>query len=96
MNEEQKMLQTWVAIKEECGLSKAKKTNKILLFLGVVLSIVVTYIFYYKINPLFSILPSILIGWSIAERNALRARIESWPKLEKYLNWKLIQENNKN
>lgn len=95
MNQEQKILQKWISIKDEGGISKAKKTKIILLLLGVILSVVVAIIFYYKLNPLFSIIPSVLLGWSVAERNALTSRIKSWSKLEKYLNWDVIRENAK-
>ncbi len=93
MNNEKQILQTWLTLKENGGLLKAKKAKNTLLFFGLLLSFLVAYMLFHKLNPIYSILPLVLIGWSIAERNALCSRIESWPKLEKYLNWELIRQN---
>jgi len=93
MNKENHILQTWLSLKEAGGLLKAKRASNILLIIGLVISILLVFSIFYRLNPIISVILSFILGWSIAERNALRIRIEMWPKLEKYLNWDVIQEN---
>ena len=52
----------------------------------------VVALIFLKVNSIFIALVSSIIGWSIAERNALRHRVNLWPKLERCLSWDAICE----
>lgn len=93
MNEEHKILETWISIKEAGGPIKARKTVNLLLLIGISLSVLIAILVYLRVNPILYVALSIILGWSIAERNALTVRIKMWPKLDKYLNWELISKN---
>ena len=73
-------------------MERAKFASRKLFFIGILLTGIVAVLMFFKANSIFIALVSAVIGWSIAERNALRSRINLWPKLEKYLSWEAIHE----
>lgn len=91
MNEEEKILKQWITLKES-GVERAKVASRKLFFISMALTGIVVALIFLKANSIFIALVSTAIGWSIAERNALRSRVNLWPKLEKYLSWEAIHE----
>ena len=95
MDQEQETLQRWVAIEDSTGIDAALRMVKNLTVGSISLTILIVCAFYFNFHPAIVSVLSILLGWSVAERNALRSRIKLWPQLRKYLDWKLIRENAK-
>jgi uncharacterized membrane protein YqgA involved in biofilm formation len=86
-------LKQWKALKEGGGMESASTKSASLFSVGALLSVVVVLLIYFQVHSSIVAIVSVAIGWIIAERNALNSRIEMWPKLEKYLNWEIINES---
>jgi len=86
-------LEQWLTLKEGSGIKSARSKTMKLQFIGISLTVAVSLLIYFQVHSAFIAIVSVAIGWVIAERNALRSRIKLWPKLEKYLNWELINEH---
>lgn len=83
-------LEQWKALKKDGGIEIASSRSTTLFVVGASLTVVVALLVYLQAHVALVALVSAAIGWVIAERNALKSRIALWPKLEKYLNWELI------
>ena len=53
----------------------------------------VVFAVVYKLHPVFVAVAATVMGWVIAERNALRSRIAQWPTFKRYIDWKRVQED---
>ena len=91
--EEDAYLKKWKYLKEGGGIERASSMSTSLFFIGVFLSVVVVLLIYFQAHSSIVATASVAIGWVVAEKNALRSRVAMWPKLEKYLNWELINEH---
>ena len=91
MDEENVYLKRWITLKDEKDLSGASTAVTTLFVLGAMLSILLAFLILLEVHSIFVAIVSLVLGWSIAERNALRTRIKLWPHLEKYLNWEAIR-----
>lgn len=95
MDQERKTLKRWIAIEDGTGIDVATRIKRLLFVVGMCLSILILFSIVHGFHPAIVSVLSVLLGWSLAEGNALRSRIEQWPHIRKYLNWKLIRENAK-
>jgi hypothetical protein len=59
----------------------------LLLFVFVVLAVA------YALHPVAVAVAATSLGWVIAERNALRARVSQWPIFKRYIDWKRVHED---
>jgi len=47
----------------------------------------------FGIRYLAAGVPSIAIGWLIAERNAVDSRIKMWPTFSQYIDWQRVEKD---
>jgi len=66
---------------------------RILWIAGLLLCIVVIFGISYGLHPVVVAIAAVVMGWVIAERNALRTRLSQWPILRRYIDWKRVQED---
>jgi hypothetical protein len=75
------------------GLRRAKSVGRILFVVGLLLAIFIGIAVAYGLHPGFIALAAAAVGWIIAERNALRSRIEQWPIMRNYIDWQHVHED---
>ena len=87
------LLLLWLSLEEEDGLRRAKAAIVALGLIGVALSIFIVCGLVYKFHPIAIAAAATVMGWVIAERNALRTRLVQWPAIRRYVDWKLVEED---
>ena len=94
MNTETKQLLTrWQSLEKNGGLQRAGATDRFLWIVGLVLCIFVVLAVVYRLHPAFVAVAAAVMGWVVAESNALRTRLAQWPIFKRYIDWKLVQED---
>ena len=94
MNTETKqLLARWQSLEKNGGLQRAGATARLLWIVGLVLCIFVVFAVVYRLHPAFVAVAAAVMGWVIAESNALRTRLAQWPIFKRYIDWKLVQED---
>jgi Na+/H+ antiporter NhaD/arsenite permease-like protein len=94
MNAETKeLLARWQALDKGSGLRRVDLMALVLGVLGLVLSIFVALSVVYRLPPALIAFAAAVMGWSIAERNALRTRRAQWPVFRNYIDWQLVRED---
>jgi hypothetical protein len=87
------MLLRLLALEDEGGLRRAKTVVRVLGFVGLALSIFIVFGIVYKLHPIAIAVGAAVMGWVIAERNALRTRLVQWPAIRRYVDWKRVEED---
>lgn len=91
MNSETKQLLTrWQSLQQGDGLRRVDSTARVLWFIGLVLFIFVVCGVVYKLHPALGAVAAAVMGWVVAERNALRTRRRQWPIFENYVDWNRV------
>jgi hypothetical protein len=87
------ILGRWRALDEGCGLRRAALLARILWITGFLLTVFGAYAVVARLNPIFIAVAALAVGWLIAERNALRQRLEQWPIFKTYLDWNRVRQD---
>jgi hypothetical protein len=87
------LLARWQSLQSGDGLRRAKTMARLLSVLGLVLCIFVIVGIAYGLHSAAIAIPAAALGWIIAERNALRTRLDQWPTIKAYIDWKRVQED---
>jgi hypothetical protein len=94
MNTETKqLLARWQSLAKDGGLQRADSTARVLWVAGLVLLLFVVFALVYRLHPAFVAVAAAVMGWVIAERNALRTRSAQWPIFKSYIDWKRVQQD---
>ncbi len=94
MNGETKqLLARWQALDGEAGLRRAALTARILWLVGLGLAMFVALAVAYKLHPAFVAIGAAVMGWTTAERNALRTRLAQWPIFRRYVDWNRVKQD---
>ena len=94
MNTKTKRLLTrWQSLEKNGGLQRAGATARLLWIVGLVLCTLVVFAVVCRIHPAFVAVVAAVMGWVIAESNALRTRLTQWPILKTYIDWKKVEED---
>jgi hypothetical protein len=94
MNTETKhLLARWQSLAKDGGLQRADSTARVLWVAGLVLFLFVVFAVVYRLHPAFVAVAAAVMGWVIAERNALRTRSAQWPIFKSYIDWKRVQQD---
>jgi hypothetical protein len=97
MNFETKQLLTrWQALEKDAGIQRAASSARMLWVAGFVLCIFVVFAIVYRLHPAFIAIASAVMGWVVAERNALRTRLAQWAIFKSYIDWKRVHEDLRN
>ncbi len=94
MNAETKQLLTRLQSLEKDGaLRRADSTAGVLWIVGLALFVLVAVGMVYRFHPALIAVASAVMGWVIAERNALRTRVAQWPIFRSYIDWKRVHQD---
>ena len=91
--ETRQLLARWQALEGEDGLRRAALTARILWLVGLGLAMFVALAMTYRLHPAFVAVGAAVMGWTIAERNALRTRLTQWPIFRQYVDWKRVKQD---
>ena len=84
----QEMLRAWVAIERGNGIEKVIGTGRYLSLVAFAVTVATVLIgMNFELPRLVFFVPGVLVGWLIAERNALADRLSKWPILREYIDW---------
>src|SRR5258708_36274832 len=87
------MLTRWLSLEKGDGLRRAGFMARVLWIVGLLLCILVALGVAFKVHPVAVAVPAAVMGWIIAESNALRSRLAHWPIFKRYLDWKRVEED---
>jgi uncharacterized protein HemY len=87
------LLLRWQALEKGDGIQQVKSMIRRLDLFGFAASLIVVYCIYFKLNPIFVALAAIVLGWVVAERNALRSRMDQWSFLKQYIDWQRVEQD---
>jgi hypothetical protein len=87
------MLIRWQALEQGDGIQRVKSAIHKLELAGFALVFVVVLGIVYGLHPVLIALAALIAGWIIAERNALRTRMDQWPFLKRYIDWTRVHED---
>src|SRR5262245_22393812 len=86
------ILQRWMMLKQDEGVSRARRVSLWLSVAALSLCIAVAYgLFSGRFPPWLLVAMSLPIGWLIAERNALDSRSQQWPTFSRYIDWSRVE-----
>jgi hypothetical protein len=81
------------SLEEGDGIRRATSLSRILFVIGLLLSMFVGYAIVYRLHPALIAAAALVVGFVIAERNALRSRISQWPIFRGYIDWQRVRED---
>jgi hypothetical protein len=94
MNGETKRLLTrWQLLEKDGDLPRAASMARGLWIVGLVLFVFVLFGVVYRLHPALIAVAAAVMGWVVAERNALVTRAAQWPVFKSYIDWKRVQED---
>jgi hypothetical protein len=87
------LLNRWQSLKEDGGLQRAALMARTFWFVGLLLCLLVVLGVICRLHPALIAVASAAMGWSVAERNALRTRLAQWPVFKTYIDWNRVEED---
>ena len=66
---------------------------RVLSIVGFVLLMFVVFGVIYGLHPVLIAVAAAVMGWVVAERNALVTRAAQWPIFKSYIDWKRVQND---
>ncbi len=87
------LLNRWQSLKEDGGLQRAASMARTLWFVGLLLCLFVFFGVIWRLHPALIAVSSAVMGWVVAERNALRTRIAQWSVFKTYIDWRRVEED---
>ena len=87
------LLSRWQSLESGDGLKQVSSMARILWIAGFLLCIIVVLGLYYGLHRAVVAIAAVAMGWIIAERNALRTRLNQWPILRRYIDWSRVQKD---
>src|SRR5258706_2838140 len=87
------LLSRWLSLMDGDGLKRAARLERILFFIGTPLLVAVVLGVVYRLHPAVIALATLVCGWLIAERNALRTRIAQLAVLPRYIDLEPVRKD---
>lgn len=88
--ETEQILRRWQTLEKGGGVKQAHSMARLLWFVGLLLFLFVVFGVFYQLHPALIAAAAALMGWVVAETNALRKRIMQWPIFKNYIDWKRV------
>jgi hypothetical protein len=86
------ILTRWLNLEEGTGLAKAKLATRYLSIASFIICVAIALMgAYLKLPWWVLVVPTAVVGWLIAERNALEMRIAQWPVYRQYIDWSRVR-----
>jgi Flp pilus assembly protein TadB len=87
------LLMRWQALEKGDGLRKARFLVRVLWIAGLACCFVVVFGISSGLHPVAVAVAAAVMGWLVAESNALRTRLAQWPLFRRYIDWKHVEED---
>jgi hypothetical protein len=91
--ETKRLLARWHALSHADGLQRAKSMALTLWIVGLAVTIFVVVAIAKGFDATLIAVGAAVVGWIIAETNALRTRIAQWSTFKTYLDWQRIEKD---
>lgn len=85
------ILKRWQMLREGDGLQHAKRLTLILRVASLLALVAILTAITMDAHPAMVALLATVMGWLIAETNALRLRLAQWPIMEVYIDWERVR-----
>jgi hypothetical protein len=92
-SETKQLLTHWQSLEKDGGIQRAASMARVLWIVGLVLFLFIVFGVVYRLHPALIAVAAAVMGWVIAERNALVTRAAQWPIFKSYIDWKRVQED---
>jgi hypothetical protein len=92
-SESKNLLQRWKSLETGDALQRASSRVRFLWFAGLGLCIFVVFGLAFGLHPIAIAVAAAVMGWIVAESNALRTRLAQWPLFRRYIDWKRVEED---
>lgn len=87
-------LAQWLSRKRGDGIENARRPGRWLSLLAFALCFLIGCVgVLVNVKCVLIAIPEIAVGWPIAERNALIARLRTWPILSQYIDWDRVERD---
>jgi hypothetical protein len=87
------MLTRWQTLESDEGLKKVRFYIYMLGLVGLLFCMFTVVGVATGINPIATAISAAIMGWIVAETNALRNRSSQWPIFQRYIDWKRVHED---
>ena len=91
--ESKRLLLRWQALNKPDGLQRAKSMALTLWIFDFIVVVVVAVAIAKGHSAVLAACGGAVVGWLIAETNALRNRIAQWSSYQHYLDWQRIEQD---
>ena len=91
--ETKRLLLRWQALKKPGGLQRAKSVALTLWIFGFIIFGIVAVAIANGHSAVLIACGGAVVGWLIAETNALRCRLAQWNTFQRYLDWGRIEQD---
>ena len=92
-SETKQLLTRWQSLQKDGGLQRVASLGRLLGIVGCVLCLFVVFGVVCRLHPASIAVAAAVMGWVVAERNALRTRAAQWPIFKNYIDWKRVQDD---
>jgi hypothetical protein len=82
-----------LSLEKGTGVEDARRVSRWLSVGGLVTCMAVCLFATLVFGPwsMTVVMPSVVVGWMVSERNAVDSRIQQWPTMRRYINWKAVE-----
>ena len=91
--ETKRLLLRWLTLSKPGELQRVKSRAMTLWIFGLIVFLIVAIAIAKAQSPIFIVAGGMVVGWLIAETNALRSRIGQWDTFQRYLDWARIEHD---
>ena len=91
--ETKQLLIRWQSLQKGDGLRRADSAARALRLVGLVLCVLVVCGVDFNLHPAVVAVAAAVMGWVVAESNALRTRLAQWPIFKHYIDWRRVLED---
>ena len=88
-----RLLKRLHSLEDGDGIRRATSLSRVLFVAGMLLSMFIGYAIVYRLHPVLIAAAAAVVGFVVAERNALRSRVSQWPVFRGYIDWQRVRED---
>lgn len=91
--ETRRLLTRWQSLRDGKGVERATSVARGLWLAGLALFLFVVFGIYFSLPVVAVTVAAAVMGWVIAESNALRLRIAQWATVASYIDWSRVSDD---
>jgi hypothetical protein len=90
------ILARWLSLEHADGVSRARRMRRKLSVASfVVFAVAFATGIYFKLHPSITLVLGAVVGWLIAESNALQSRLNLFPVYREYIDWEKVERDSR-